>query len=301
MFPWILAIVLGFVAWVFMKVVAGPVRRSLTGRQARLSDSLSEFDGARGADMTLGPEAKESVAQMYERMCVLEPSKWHGDPRIPEIVRRYGDIVSGREPDPEGRSVPSAWLFNRPNPDYLRYLRNQNRLRGGDGMSTAYKWARREKQEHGIREGFGDVLLQMGMTENLLPHALTDERLDSYEEEDWRAVVKAMLAVSERYGEDLAVCMLDIVPDAERLCSNENAEILDALRKQDVDIEVCKAVLLGHMTVEQAERAAELVEVWKYTWQQAVHEVVSADITVATDEILRQQYAEQVRSSRRKV
>lgn len=293
MFAWTLAIILGLAAWGFMRLVSKPVSKSLTGRAARLTDSLGEFDGARGADLVLGPACEEGVARLYEKMCVLEPSKWMGDSRIPGIVKKYKAIVSGREQDPEGRNVPSPEILGRPNPDYQRYLKNQ-RACIADGYKTAIKAARKAVREQEIREGFDEVLRKMGLPEGLIPWAITDERLDSYSEEQWRAVVKAMRAVSEKYGEELAKDMLMNFPEAEVLCSDEAAENFDALCQRDVPYNVSCSVVRGNMTMDQAERAASMVEEWDYGWDDAVTEVVTQDATKSVDAELRSIYTRQV-------
>jgi hypothetical protein len=289
----IIALVIGFIVAGIMKLVIGPIRKSMTGRDARLDDSLTEFGGSHGADRALGPESEEGVARMYERMCVTEPSRWVGDTRIPGVIKRYRDIVTGREADPEGHNVPSSHLFGRPNPDYLKYLQNQ-RKHVGSAWASAVKAARKSVKEQTIRDGFDAALRKMGMPEALIPFAITDDRLDSYTPAQWNAIVKAMRSVCDKYSERLAIDMLSHFSDPDVLCSEESAETFDALCKQDIPFSVSKAVVLGQMTMEQAQRAVELVEEWDYGWDEAVVEVVSKDDSEKTDAALRAMYARKV-------
>jgi len=294
-FIWIVACIAGLVCWGFMKLISGPVCRSLAARKARLSDRLEAFDGTHGTDTILGPKAQEGVTFLYERMCVVEPSCWVGDPRIPEVVRRYRAIVSGREKDPEGRNVPSPKIGGLPNPDYQRYLKNQCKSIGcADGLKVAFKWARKATREQEIRDGFDEVLRKLGLSERLIPAAITDARLDSYTEAQWREVVKACKRNVEKYGEDLAADMLGQFTEAEILCSEEAAENFDALCRQDVPYEVSREVVRGKLTMEQAERAVSLVEKWDYRWGDAVKEVVEKDATQSADAVLRGIYARKV-------
>lgn len=295
MFGWIVAIVLGLVCWGFMRIVCGPVTRSLSGRAARLNDKLEEFSGSYGADKVLGPASEESVARMYERMCVVEPSKWVGDPRIKSVISRYKGIVSGREKDPEGLNVPSPTILGRPNPDYQRYLKNQCKSTAhSEGLKEALKGARKATREQEIRDGFDEALRKMGMPENLIGVAITDARLDSYTEAQWRDVVKACQRVVEKYGEELAIDMLLHFTEAEILCSDEAAETFDAMCRQDIPYTVSCSVVRGELTTEQAQRAVSLVEEWAYDWDAAIKDVVTKDATESADAELRNEYAHKV-------
>lgn len=295
LFIFAMSLLFGAVVWAVSLAFRSSVSRSLTARDARLSDSLEEFSGSHGADAVLGDPTEGGVTRMYERMCVLEPSRWVGDPRIPDIIRRYRDIVQGREPDPEGRNVPSATLFGRPNPDYLLYLRSQRRKSvANPAVDNAVKWAYKEKRESEIRDGFWEALGKMGMPEELIPYAVTDSRLDSYSDRQWRDVVAACKRMCERYGEDLAKDMLKLFPEYEVLCSDEAAEKFDALCRQDVPYDVSSLVVRGSITMEQAGRAASLVEDYGYEWDKAVKEVLAEDSKAAKDGILRETYRQMV-------
>jgi len=294
-FSWTVSILLGLAAWGFMKLVTRPIRRSMTGRDAQLDDNLKEFGGSYGADRVLGPVATESVVQLYERMCILEPSKWESDPRIDGVVKAYKDIVSGKVADPDGRNVPSSEILGSPNPDYALYLKNQRKILGQvKGLKTALKWSVKAQKEEEIRGGFADALLNMGMSERLVPYAVTDERLDTYDDAQWKAVVKAMRIVSEKYSEDLAVDMLVQFVEPEILCSAEAAETFDALCREDIPFEVSTDVVRGKITVEQAEQAAGLVEDWGYEWKDAVAEVLEKNDRELNDAALRHMYAKRV-------
>lgn len=300
MFGWIVSIVLGVALYGVWRASRALVDRSLRGRDPRLTDRLSEYGGAHGADLALGGEAEEGVARLYERMCVLEPVKWAGDPRIPGVVERYSDIISGREADPAGLNVPSPEILGGPNPDYEKYLRSQRRLSKSEGALRALRGARHARKEQEIRDGFRDGLLTMGMPEGLVDAAVTDDRVESYEQEDWRGVVKAASAISAEHGESVALDMLMLFEDARVLCEEGAADTFVALRNQGVPAQVVKDVLEHELTIEQAERAAALVEMHTFEWGEAVKEVVCQDAKDAAEEGLREQYRKRVHRRRRK-
>lgn len=300
MFQWIVAIVLGLALYGVHRAVRALIARSLRGRDPRLTDGLSEYGGAHGADLALGEEAREGVARQYERMCVLEPVRWAGDPRIPGVIERYSDIVSGREPDPEGLNVPSPEILGRPNPDYARYLRSQSKLAKAEGMRKALRVANHAKREQKIRDGFRDALLGMGMPEGLVDAAITDHRVESYSQEDWREVVRAASAASAEHGEGVPLDMLSMFEDARVLFEDGSVATFVALRNQGVPANVVKDVVEHALTIEQAERAADLVEVHMYTWLEAVKEVVGADKREDLEEELRERYRKQASRRRRR-
>jgi len=291
MFVWIVSIAVGLIAYGFWKMINKPVQRSLSGRAARLDDRLQEYDGAYGADKLLGPAAQESIARTFERMCVLEPSRWVGDPNLPEVIRRYKAIVSGKEKDPEGRHVPSMTLLGQPNPDYERYLRNQRKTApDAESAKVAGKWARKALREQKIRDGFDDVLRKMGMPESLIGKAITEYRLDHYTERQWREVVAACRRMAEGHSEEFAGHMLDLFDEAEVLCDEDAAETFGALEEQDVPDEVSVQVVKGQISMEQAEKAAKLVEEWGYNWGEATAEVLDGDRRSEEDTRLRSLY-----------
>jgi len=298
MFGWIIAIVVGVTLYVVHRSSRKLVARSLRGRDPRLSDELSEYDGAHGADQVLGLEVEQGVARLYEQMCVLEPSKWAGDKRIPGIIKRYSDIVSGREADPQGYNVPSTRLLGRVNPDYEKYLKSQRKHT--ESTKEALAHARHGQREQDLRDGFHETLLSMGMPEALVEVAATDARIESYTQEQWQDVIAASKRTSEEYGEDVALDMLALFEGVEVLCSEEAAETYDALRKQGVPVDVSRDVVRGVLTIEQAERASDLVEGHMFGWQEAVKTVVSHDSKCDDDELLRTQYRAKVSKPYRK-
>ena len=292
MFGWIVAIVLGLSLYMVHRASRKVVARSLRGRDARLTDEVSEYSGAYGADLVLGAEAQESVTRMYEKMCVLEPAKWAGDQRIPGIIEQYSSILKGRIADPEGLNVPSSRLLGRVNPDYEKYLKGQRKHT--NGFKEALSYARHAQREEDLRAGFQETLISMGMPEVLSGMAASDARIETYTEEDWHDVISACKRISEEYGEDVAMDMLSLFESAEVLCSEEAVETYYALRQRDVPLNVASDVVCGILSVEQAERAALLVEGHLFGWQEAVNEVLSSDRAENEDERLRTEYRTKV-------
>ncbi len=260
-------------------------------REFRESHAVSEVINGGQLNLT------ESVVQKYERMCVVEPFKHRGDPSIPGLIKDYNDIISGKVLDQDGSNVPSEFLLGRKNPDYQTYLTNQARALKKISMVETSNALRTEKKrvlhrdaEDRARNMFYAQLVEQGVPLLLVSAALTDEKLNTYTENDWRTfcrVVKEYLEMSDRA---IVTDFVSTFDDQKIVFDLNKFESFAVFHQFHIPKDILVELVRERVSADQAIKIVNLHDVYEYDWSDAMEEVLQEDLKKSSEEDLRKQY-----------
>lgn len=260
-------------------------------REFRESHAVSEVINGGQLNLT------ESVVQKYERMCVVEPFKHRGDPSIPGLIEDYKDIISGKILDQDGSNVPSEFILGRKNPDYQEYLTNQARALKRNSKVETSNALRAEKKrvlhrdaEDRARIMFFAQLVEQGVPLLLVSAALTDEKLNTYTEEDWRTfcrVVKGYLEMSDRA---VVTDFVSTFDEKDVVLDVSKFESFAIFHQFQIPKDIMVELVRDRISPDQAIRIVRLHDIHEYDWREAMQEILEEDIKKSSEEDLRKQY-----------
>lgn len=240
---------------------------------------------------------QESIVQRYERMCILEPSAYKDDPSIPDLIQRYRDIISGKTLDPEGRNIPSEELLGRNNPDYKKYLRNQaaamknNSLKdSSDSLRKEGRRVNRIEREEEARSMFHAYLLEQGVPLRVVSYGLTDGKLNTYDENDWRKFVKRIKEYLEVSSLTVVCNFVETFDDKNIVLNSDKFESFSVFYEYNVPVEILTEIIRDRISPEQAVRIVSVREELNVDWDEAMTQVLSEDVKEHEDDILRKKY-----------
>jgi hypothetical protein len=178
---WIFSIVIVLFTWLVRKTVGLIIPDPYKVREVDF-ENTDEFAPSRASkNIRKSIFDEENVAELYEKLCVLEPVQYRNDPRIPAVLAKYKKVLKGQLLDKEGRHMPTPKLNGKLNPDYATYIRNQHKAFTDAGKLSDVAWldeelkrVRREGRSKSLRKEYTEILLGMGVLEELLPVFLTD-------------------------------------------------------------------------------------------------------------------------------
>lgn len=268
-------------------------------KEVTLDTDLKEFRESHAVSQVIGSgklDLKESIVQKYERMCVIDPVKHKGDQAIPGIIADYNAILSGKVIDTKGENVPSEYLLGRKNPDYQKYLVNQAKAlkytqpQDYKALKTESCRVHQRNAEDTTRNLFIAHLVEQGLPLTLVVGALTDEKLNTYTEDDWRAfcrLVKDYLQMAER---SVVMSFLETFDDKVIVLDANKFESFMVFYEFDIPQEILAEIIRDHITSDQAIRIAGLHQDEDYSWDEAMQEVLEDDVKKANEVSLREQY-----------
>jgi hypothetical protein len=240
---------------------------------------------------------QESIVQRYERMCILEPSTYKNDPSIPELIKQYQNIISGKTLDPEGRNIPSEELLGRNNPDYRKYLRNQaaamknNSLKDSSySLSKERKRVNRIEKEEEARTMFHAYLLEQGIPIRVVSYGLTDGKLNTYDENDWKKFVKRIKEYLEISSITVVCNFVETFDDKDIVLNSDKFESFSVFYEYNVPVEILTEIIKDRISPEQAVRIASIREELNIDWDEAMTQILSEDIKEHEDDMLRRKY-----------
>lgn len=234
--------------------------------------------------------ARESITQMYERMCVIDPVRYMNDPSIGLVIKSYRSIISGKTPDPDGLNVPSEILLGLRNPDYQTYMASQARALKGPALKEENKRVKHAVMSETMRAQFMASLAENDIPARVIAGAVSDGKINTYTAEDWKTfcrVVKNYLDISDAF---VVGAFVETFNDKEIVFDTRKFEIFSIFYKHDVPIETIKEIVKGRITVEQALSIYELVIEDGYEWNEAMSEVLTEDLQTAEAADLRTKY-----------
>lgn len=135
-----------------------------------------------------------SISLEYEEKCLLNPLSYKGDNSVVEVLVNYQGLMSGKIIDHRLEHLPSEYLGNKFNPDYLRYLKVQKSL-GLDHTWVKEELSRVKKirQVEQILNSAKKELSERGVRDIYLEEAATLERCSLFEAEDWHMLIDALV------------------------------------------------------------------------------------------------------------
>lgn len=138
-------------------------------------------------------EFKASISLEYEEKCLLNPLKHVHEKNIPETLENYRDLMCGKIVDNQLFHIPSEYIGDKFNPDYLRYLTVQENLYNGiDWVRQELKRVRNLDRVRDVLSKARNELLERGVNRQYLEEAITLERCALFSVEDWHKLVNAL-------------------------------------------------------------------------------------------------------------
>jgi len=283
--------------WLIHGWVRKLVSKLYAPKKVSMDTPLSNLKGSLDADLTIkrGTEDTDNIAYMYEQMCALHPLRYENDPRVPVVLERYRKIVSGEEPDREGRHVPSEKLDGGANPDYLRYLINQRKVLGEpDWLMKEIKRTEEVVELDDIRSDYLVAMLDMGIPAEIAVGMIRDDRLDTFEPEDWQTFMRKVKGYVSRYPADVVYNFVANISDKETLFDEDKLDTFAVYQEHDAPISMSLEIVQGRITTDQAEKITRLVVEEDYPWDEAMEEVLQETINESKAEELRERYRDSV-------
>lgn len=293
-------IIVSVIIMVIYNVVRGKVSKSVQLKETDINTDLSAFRESHAVSNVINDgrlNVQESIVQRYERMCVLHPSAYQNDPSIPELIQRYQDVISGKTLDPEGRNIPSEELLGRNNPDYRKYLKNQAAALKKISIVDSASALRKEKQrvdtvnkEDEARSMFYAYLLEQGVPLRVVSYGLTDGKLNTYDENDWRTFVKRIKEYLETSSLSIVCNFVEVFDDKDIVLNADKFENFAVFYEYNIPVEILTEIIKERITPEQAVRIVSAREDLDIEWDEAMEKVLTKDVEEHQDNILRKKY-----------
>jgi hypothetical protein len=292
MWAWILAIVVVGIGYVIYLRIMRSIEKRIALKNPILTTPLPEFkeSNAIGARLTSrNLKAVESISERFERMCILDPLTYKDDPAIPEVIDQYKRLLRGEIKDPEGRHMPSEILNGTRNLDYETYIAAQKKVLDKAGCRETLR-LKRVNQEENLRTDFTIKLLEMKLPVEVLDAVLSDEKMNAYSAEDWKGLIKAVRGYLEEYSAGVVSAFLEQFNEIKILCVADKMETFAIFSKFNAPMEIVTEIIRERITLDQGVRVATLVVEERYTWDEAMEEVLEEDLEKATEADLKKKY-----------
>lgn len=290
---WILAIFVIAYGW-FVNSILSKIFPSLlkTKKEGTATRAYSSFIKGNYSE---GPE---NISMIFEEMCVLNPLKYVGNPKVDLIIEKYRDLIKGRLLDPDGLHTPSLEVDGQENPDYYRYLRNQKRALTKVGVDTGWiteEMARvtSQRSSRSIEAEYIEQLSLRGLPDDLIDVTLTYNRIEGYTPEDWDAFIKATKgALEEGSDYEFVVEFIEDVEDA-----NYYEEIIitnySILRGEGVPKRISLEYARGAISDSQAAKASHLYQKG-YSEEEALIKILEAYKEDVSERDLKEMYRSRI-------
>ena len=287
MLVWIAAIIISVILVLLVKVASFVSSKLFKKKVRDLSTPLNIYSGSYALDKMLqtNNNIEESVAILYERMCIYEPLKYKGDKRISAIIDQYRNYVKGNILDPKAENIPSERINDELNPDYKAYLTAQRKALAAVGADVT--WFDKEHQRitkvksiENITDKFTQGLVQMGMPIELLPCAYSDYRVENWKAADWKRLIKFIREEIE---------LGEVSPEAlgAFILHNDNKDILFNREKliqfhmyleENVPIPLLNLLTQEKIDEEDMYEIIQLVQEDEYEWSEAIKDVLKEKV-----------------------
>jgi hypothetical protein len=266
-----------------------------------MGTDLTEFKETCALDRNVinsGVAIKQSPTTIFEEKCIKDPVEAS---YLEEIAIQYGDILSGRVLDPNGTRAPSEFLDGNRNPEYLEYLSNQKAAFDKNNMTSG--WIDRELLRVGgeveyaeIKEGFIETLInEYNFPEELISFAVTDERMEKFDESQWKRFAQAMRHAQPEVNIGVLGTYISLMDDFDNLVSYESLEKFCLWWRHDVPLNVCKENIMGNISDETLHEVVRLIDDELYDPEEALVKVLDDNINQLKEDELRKHYHEHAR------
>lgn len=293
----IITVILTFIVYLLFTILNKRVTRSMALEETTINTSLKEFRESHAVTNHIRStsfDAPKSIVEKYEQMCVIDPVTYKNHPELASIIRQYQDIISGRALDPQGLNVPSEELLGRHNPDYDRYLENQAKALKSSAVADVLRTEKnrvvRLGKETDMKNQFFVYLIEQDVAPLIVSAAMTDAKLNTFNDEDWRTFCKVMKGYSEVADHITIMNFVSMFDDKEILFNQDKFTQYVAFSDHKVPSEIVEKILTDSITIDQALRMVELAESCDCGWDEALSEIVSEDLNKIEATELRKQY-----------
>lgn len=226
----------------------------------------------------------ESITQKYERMCILDPVKYEGDASIPETIKKYRDIISGKVLDQKGYNVPSETILGKHNPDYDTYIANQAKAMKRAGSLNATLVFKEEnnrnvriKNEDQVRSEFVAHLVNNNIPITVIGRAISDEKIGTFKSEDWKKFCGSIKEYLQMSTPEVVAEFVSSFNEKAILFNSRKFEVFAIFWNHKVPLKTIIEIIFGNVTVDQAVKMLSLVQDYGYEWNDASEEILSEE------------------------
>jgi hypothetical protein len=248
-----------------------------------------------------GPQEKDierTISGRFEEMCIKNPLAYKKDPRIKKVISDYRDLLKGRILDPEGENAPSVLIDGEDNPDYYRYLRNQNRAlksKGYDNSWVSEEMARvtNKKNAADIEYEYSVELVRRGVPQELLDTILSYDRIESHTPDSWNKLIKAVKGALD-FGADIDFIeeFLSLVEDPDYYDKNMMDDY-STLRGEGLTEKISLEYAKRNISIDQAAYASKLLD-RGYEEEEALLKVLEELKNEIEEDDLREEYRSKI-------
>jgi hypothetical protein len=305
--PFIIAAIFVFACWGVLILIKLFLRIAERKSPLSFDTDSSKFSVSSGIDSMLKKKDIDETNPtiLYEELCIKNPLDHINDPRIPEVISKYRDIIKGLTPDPMGQYAPSEKIEGQTNEDYIVYLKNQKKNLTKQGINV--EWMKNElarmknldKANQAV-SGFFSTLIDMGLPAILFPIVVTEERMETYKPTDWKKLIKA---IEEYIANDCALQNIGVFllhyNDEDIIYSSDKMYQFDMLLKHDVPIPLAKMVVEDKIDIGTMVDVINKVQHAGYTWDEAIQETFILMLEDQERQQLRDEYRKAVKNSKK--
>jgi hypothetical protein len=297
MWGWIAAIIISILLILLAKAVSSLVQKINKEKVRDLNTPLNVYSGSSVLDkmFTTNKAPEESIAMQYERMCILDPRTYKGDPSIPDLIDQYRKIIKGKTLDPKAENIPSERILGELNPDYQTYLAAQRKALALAGYNTVWfdqEWKRVSKVSkiETINQKFTQKLIEFGMPIEMVPFAYSDTRIENWVAADWKKLIKLIKDESELgdVSQEALGAFILHNEDKEILFSRAKLEAFNLYFQENVPIPLISMYIQNKITEENMYDIINLVQ--EDEWSEAIKDVLKEDMDRDEEFDLREAY-----------
>jgi hypothetical protein len=271
-------------------------------KKVTLSTPVTEFKESYGTDSTIikgAIKSSDSISALYEEMCVRNPLKYKNDPRVDSLLASYRKLIKGELPDITGKHIPSEYIDGKINPDYKKYLHNQRLVLKRNSVEAPWvdkfckEFTTLEKYRK-AKDVFEKELQEAGLPFLTVQHLLTDERMASTTQEEWKAI---KLQVERYLGDFESIYVnefIDYASDMESLCDYDVMEAFATWMENDVPSQLAYLCASGTISEEDMHEIIRLRNAG-LDIKEATRKILKKVVTAAEEDDLRDMYKKSVR------
>lgn len=297
----IIVVILSIICYIIYSKCKNFVAKQAELKQPDLSTPLFEFKESHKASKIITEKGLviNKITKLYEEKCIKNPLKYKNDPTVPEIISTYKKIINGEIPDPEGTNVPSEFILNDFNQDYYTYIVNQIKY----NPSLIKEKERLEKlfELRDIKLKLLVKLISIGLPPIIAKICVDSEKkLNSFSSEDWITLCNKVKLYSQSAHRLIVDTFIKTFDQKNVLFDEDKFELFVTLNNNKIPLNIIKDILLEKISIEQAQRASELVEKFGFSYQQAIEEILRIDSSNKEADKLRNKYKNLLKGDNKK-
>lgn len=262
MWLWLFCLAFVLICWGTYKVVSSFTNLLFKEKQPSIDDPLKSYRESHAIDQMIQQnplDTMESISQRYE--AVMDSPLDYTEEERTEVAKEYKELLTGHIKDPDALHAPNERRDGYVNTDYVRYLRNQTRVLGPNCWhKTELKRIRQIEKEEEIGIDFRAELMKMGAMPPLVHAMTTDKRMEEYNTNDWKDLIKATNEYAENYHIGRVLHFVEQVDDKETLLNQNKMELFNLLLEKDVPEKVAGVFMKANMEDDEIACVLELLD-----------------------------------------